>query len=175
MDVTAAVIGGLLGGAAMIAVLYPMRALAPQQMKMDFLKLVGTMVVPAGATAYAAGLAIHAMMSVIFGLIHGGLVASTDVSQVGSAAVVGGAFGLGHAVIVGALMGMMPMMHPRMRPEQPKLVPAFEGIAVSAPSEALLEPPGAFALNYPAATRMGFFAMHVMFGAIVAAVYVAYA
>jgi hypothetical protein len=73
MNAGAAVIGGLVGGGAMVAVLYPAIWMMPRQMKMNFLLIVGTMVAPAGPMVYGAGLMIHAMMSVIFGLIHGGL------------------------------------------------------------------------------------------------------
>lgn len=173
MDVTAAVAGGLIGGAVMMVVLYPARAAMPDQMRLDFLKLIGTMLVPAGAAAYVAGFAVHAMMSGLFGIVHGGLLELVSVASVGEGAAWGAVFGLGHAAIVGAMMAVMPMMHPRMRPEHPKMVPALEGIATSASAidEELLEPPGFFLMNYPAATVMGFVALHVMFGVIVGVVY----
>jgi hypothetical protein len=170
MNVTAAIIGGLIGGAAMLALLYPARSAAPDQMRMDFLKMVGMMLVPAGAAAYVAGFAIHAMMSVVFGIAHGALIQSVNVTATAGLAW-GALFGFAHAVVVGAMMGVMPMMHPRMRPEHPKMVPAFEGIATSANQEDLLEPPGFFLMNYPVATIVGFVALHIMFGVIVGVVY----
>jgi hypothetical protein len=65
---------------------------------------------------------------------------------------------------------MMPMVHPRMRPERPKLVAAFAG-GTPGVQEPLLDPPGFFGLNYPLGTVMGFFMLHMLFGLIVGAVY----
>ncbi len=171
MNAGAAVVGGLIGGAAMVAVLYPMIWMLPRQMKMDFLKIVGTMVVPAGATAYVAGLMIHAMMSAAFGLVHGGILASVGVDSAGAGAATGALVGLVHGAIVGMMLGVMPLMHPRMRPERPKLVPAIAGLRSPHSSEELLDPPGFFGLNYPLPTVMGFFMLHVMFGLIVGLTY----
>lgn len=170
MDVGAAVIGGLIGGAVMIAVLYMMIAMLPEQMKMNLLLLLGTMVVPVGAAAYAAGLMIHGMMSVAFGLVHGGILEAVGVESVGAGIGVGVIFGLAHAVIVGVVLGMMPLMHPRIRPLERKLLPAM-GVFSPAPDEELLDPPGFFGLNYPPLTVVGFFMLHIMYGIIVGAVY----
>jgi hypothetical protein len=170
MNVEAAAVGGLIGGAAMVVVLYLMIWMFPQQMKMYLLLLVGTMFVPAGAAAYAVGLMMHAMMSVVFGLTHGALLAAFDVESVGLGIGLGVLFGLGHAVISGAMLGLMPLVHPRMRPAQPKLVPAMAGLSPG-PNEQLLDPPGFFGLNYPPLTVVGFFMLHIMFGLIVGAVY----
>ena len=49
-------------------------------------------------------------------------------------------------------MGMMPVMHPRIK-------------------DGSLEAPGAFAINYPMATTMGFLMLHVMFGVLVGVFY----
>lgn len=170
MDATAAVVGGLIGGAAMVGMLYPAMWMMPRQMKMDFLLIVGTMAVPAGPGAYGVGLVVHAIMSAVFGLVHGGLLEAAGVTSAGTGAGLGALFGLGHAAIAGMALGMMPMLHPRMLPEQPKLLPAFAGLAPG-PEERLLEPPGYFGLNYPLPTTMGFFALHILFGVIVGLVY----
>lgn len=155
----------------MIAVLYPMIWMMPKQMKMNFLLIVGTMVVPAGASAYVAGLMIHAMMSVAFGLIHGSILAAVDVGSPGAGAAVGALFGFVHAITVGAMLGVMPVMHPRMRPAHPKLVPALASGGSSSSEEELLDPPGFFGLNYPPLTVIGFFMLRIMFGLIVGITY----
>lgn len=173
MNVGVAILGGLIGGTAMVGVLYSAIWMLPRQMKMNFLLIVGTMLVPVGASAYAVGLMLHLMMSTAFGLIHGGLIEAIGVTSAGEGAVYGALFGLGHAVIAGVALGMMPLLHPRMRPEQPKLVPAFG--AGAEPEEELLDPPGFFGMNYPAMTVRGFFMLHVMFGAIVGLLYGAWA
>lgn len=174
MSIGGAVLGGLIGGLAMIAVLYPMIWMLPQQMKMNLLLMIGTMMTPVGPMAYVVGLGIHVMMSVAFGLVHGGLLAAFDVEATGSAIGLGVLFGLGHALVVGMMFGMMPVIHPRMRSARQTLVPATVG-AGSAPEEELLDPPGFFGLNYPPMTVMGFFMLHIMFGIIVGGVYSAFA
>ena len=171
MNVGAAILGGLIGGGAMIAVLYPMIWMMPKQMKMNFLLIVGTMVAPVGATAYLAGLMIHAMMSAAFGLVHGGVLASLGIDSPAAGAAAGALIGLVHATVVGVMLGMMPLMHPRMRPAHSKLIPAFAGSGSVSSEEELLDPPGFFGLNYPPATVMGFFMLHVMFGLIVGLTY----
>lgn len=171
MNAGAAVVGGLIGGGAMVAVLYPMIWMLPRQMKMDFLKIVGTMVVPAGASAYVAGLMIHGMMSAAFGLVHGGVLTGLDIESAGAGAGAGALIGFVHAAIAGTMLGVMPLMHPRMRPVHPKLVPAFAGGGSVSAEEELLDPPGFFGLNYPPLTVMGFFMLHVMFGLIVGVTY----
>ena len=174
MSVEGAVLGGIIGGVAMIAVLYPMIWMLPQQMKMNLLLMIGTMMVPVGPMAYVVGLFIHVMMSIAFGLVHGGLLAAFDADSAGAAIGLGVLFGLGHALVVGMVFGMMPAIHPRMRPSHQTLVPAAVGVG-SAPAEELLNPPGFFGLNYPPMTVMGFFMLHIMFGVIVGGVYAAFA
>ena len=174
MNVGIAVLAGIIGGMAMVALLYPAIWMLPRQMKMDFLLIVGTMFVPVGAAAYASGLLVHLMMSAAFGLVHGGVIEALGVTSAGEGAAYGALFGLAHAVFAGVALGMMPLLHPRMRPEQPKLIAAFAG-AAAAPEQELLDPPGFFGLNYPPLTVMGFFMLHVMFGVIVGALYGAWA
>jgi hypothetical protein len=145
MNAGAAVVGGLIGGGAMVAFLYPMIWMLPRRMKMDFLKIVGTMVVPAGAMAYVAGLMIHGMMSAAFGLAHGGVLTGLDIESAGAGAGAGALIGFAHA--------------------------AFAGGGSISPDEDLLDPPEFFGLNYPPLTVMGFFMLHIMFGLIVGVTY----
>ena len=174
MNVGVAILGGIIGGTAMIAVLYPMLWLKPKEMKMNLLLMLGTMMVPIGAMAYLVGLMMHTMMSVLFGVAHGALLASVDVDSAAAGVGLGVLFGFGHALVTGAMLGVMPLMHPRMRPLQPKLIAAMAGPALVSEEEAL-DPPGFFALNYPPMTVMGFFMLHIMFGVIVGLIYGAYA
>ncbi len=160
----AAIVAGLVGGGAMIVVLYMGIFMMPDQMKMNVLQMLGTMMVPAGAMAYLAGAMIHAMMSIVFGLIHGAIFSAADITS-GEAAW-GLLFGFVHWAIVGMALGMMPMMHPRMRYGGPRLVP----VASDGGGE-LQEPPGFYALSYPPGTAMGFLMLHLLFGVIVGALY----
>lgn len=170
MNVGVSILGGLIGGTAMIGVLYMAIWMMPKQMKMNLLLLLGTMVAPVGAAAYGAGFMAHVMMSVVFGVLHGGLNHAVGVTSAGQGAAYGALFGLGHALAVGVVLGAMPMIHPRMRTSQGRLVPALAGGAALRDEE-LLDPPGFFGLNYPLPTVMGFFMLHVMFGVIVGALY----
>lgn len=170
MNIGVAILAGLVGGAAMITVLYMAIWMMPKQMKMNLLLLLGTMVAPVGAAAYGVGLMAHAMMSVLFGVVHAGLLNAVGVTSAGQGAADGALFGLGHALIVGVVLGMMPMIHPRLRSTHRQLVPAVAGEA-AIESEELLDPPGFWAMNYPLMTVMGFFMLHVLFGVIVGTLY----
>jgi len=158
MDVGTAVIGGLVGGGAMILLIYMGMAVMPSQMKMNLLLILGTMFVPVGAAAYAVGLVLHAMMSVVFGIAHGAILDAAEVGSAGEGAVAGLAIGLTHAAIVGMALGMMPLMHPRMATN-------------TAAGPNFVTAPGFFALNYPLATVAGFFMLHAIFGIVVGAAY----
>jgi hypothetical protein len=140
----------------------------PGQMKMNLLKMLGTMMVPAGVMAYVAGAMIHAMMSIVFGLIHGAIFTAADITS--AEAAWGLLFGFVHWAIVGMALGMVPMMHPRMRYDGPRLVPVADN-----PDSELQEPPGFYALNYPPGTAMGFLMLHLLFGVIVGVLYAALA
>jgi len=158
MDVGNAVVGGLVGGGLMIALLYMGILMMPAQMKMNLLLLIGTMVVPVGAAAYVVGLMGHAMMSVAFGIVHGAILEALDVTSSGEGLWVGALLGLGHAMVVGVALGMMPMVHPRLR-------------TASRQGEDLLEAPGFFGMSYPLPTVIGLFMLHALFGLIVGVIY----
>ena len=93
---------------------------------------------------------MHATMSVAFALAHVGLYQAFDLDT--NLAAWGLAFGAAHWVITGMALGMMPMMHPRIR-------------------NGTLQAPGAFAMGYPIGTAMGFLMLHLMFGVLVGVFY----
>ncbi len=149
-----AILAGLSGGAVMAVILYMGIAMMPQQMKMNLFMMLGSMVLPVGVGAFLMGAMLHAGMSVVFGLIHGGVFAALDIDSAWAAW--GLLFGLAHWAVVGMVLGMMPMMHPRMRSGE-------------------IDEPGFYALRYPPMTAMGFLMLHLVFGAIVGALYGAWA
>ncbi len=149
-----AILAGLIGGAVMAVILYMGIIMLPQQMKMNLFMMLGTMMLPAGVAAFAMGAMIHAGMSIVFGLIHGAVFAALDIDS--AQAAWGLLFGLGHWAVVGMALGMLPLMHPRIRSGE-------------------IDAPGFYALSYPPMTAMGFLMLHLVFGVIVGALYGAWA
>ena len=141
---------GLIGGAVMVAVLYMGIAMMPNQMRMNLLLMLGTMMLPAGVMAYVAGAMIHAGMSVAFGLIHAGVIAGADIES--ATAVWGLLFGLVHWAIVGMALGMMPLMHRGIQRQE-------------------IEAPGFYAISLGPVTAMGFLMLHLLFGLLVGVIY----
>ncbi len=149
-----AILAGLVGGAVMAVILYMGFIMMPQQMKMNLFMMLGSMMLPVGAAAFLMGAMVHAGMSVVFGLIHGAVFAAADIDS--AEAAWGLLFGVAHWAVVGMALGMMPLMHPRMRSGE-------------------IDEPGFYALRYPPMTAMGFLMLHLVFGAIVGALYGAWA
>ena len=158
-----AILAGLVGGAVMAIMLYMGILMLPQQVKMNLFMMLGSMMLPVGAAAFVMGAMVHAGLSVVFGLIHGAVFAVADIDS--AEAAWGLLFGLVHWAAVGIVFGIMPMMHPRIRYDGPRLIPQASG------SQELLDPPGFFALSYPPMTAMGSLVLHLVFGVIVGALY----
>ena len=148
----------------MSVLLYMGIAMMPRHMKMNLFLMLGTMIVGNkplasghGAStvvnkpmAYMTGGMIHGVMSIVFGLVH---VAIYSALGLESALVAWGLlFGLVHWLVSGIGLSMAPAMHPLMKRGQ-------------------MDSPGAFALNYPPMTAMGFFILHMVFGVVVGALY----
>ncbi len=158
-----AILAGLVGGAVMAIMLYMGILMLPQQVKMNLFMMMGSMMLPVGAAAFVMGAMVHAGLSVVFGLIHGAVFAVADIES--AEAAWGLLFGLVHWAAVGIAFGMLPMMHPRMRYEGPRLIPQASG------SQELLDPPGFYALSYPPINAIGSLVLHLVFGVIVGALY----
>lgn len=150
MHIVAGVFAGVVGTAAFSMVM----ALAPRMgmPKMAIWEMLGSMFNPQGNIAL--GWAAHFMMGVIFAIVYTALWSA----GVGSASVsVGALFGLVHWLIVGIMMGAMPMMH--------------AGIQVGA-----VEAPGVYMIKNDG--LMGFVGGtigHIVFGIVVALAYSAVA
>ena len=148
-----AIAAGLVGGGVMVVLLYVGIAMMPRQMRMNLLLMLGSMTGRTDAYAYVIGLMMHAMLSAIFGLIHGAIFAAGDIED--GVLLWGALFGAAHARMTGTMLAMMPVMHPLMR-------------------DGRMEAPGLFALRLGGPTAMGFFMLHVVFGVVVAGPYAAY-
>ena len=153
-DGGAAIGAGLIGGAVMGLLLYMGIAMMPRQMRMNLFLMLGTMMFRDRTAAYVAGAMMHAVMSIAFGLIHVAVFTAFDMET--SLAAWGILFGFAHWMVAGMGLGMVPMMHPLIKKGQ-------------------MDAPGAFALNYPPMTAMGFFMLHILFGILVGALYSAIA
>ena len=149
-----AILAGLIGGGVMAAILYMAIFMLPDQMKMNLFMMLGSMMLPVGAAAFVMGAMMHAGMSVVMGLIHGAVFAAADIDSAEWAW--GLLFGLVHWVAVGMALGMLPLMHPRIRSGE-------------------VDAPGFYALNFPPMTAMGFLMLHLVFGVLVGVLYGAWA
>ncbi len=148
-----AILAGLIGGVVMAVILYMGIIMLPRQMKMNLFMMLGSMMLPVGAAAFVMGAMIHIGMSLVFGLIHGAVFAVADIDS--AEAAWGLLFGVVHWAIVGMALGMLPLMHPRIRSGE-------------------IDAPGFYALGYPPMTAMGFLMLHLVFGVIVGALYGAF-
>ncbi len=152
-DTGAAVLAGLIAGLIMLVPIYLGLVMMPRQMKMDLLKLLGTMVMPINGGTYPVGLMIHLAMSIVFAVIHVLVFDLFDITS--SYAVWGILFGFAHALISGTGIGMLEIVH--------------RGI-----KDGTVQAPGFMTLNYPAPTTSGFVIVHVLFGVLVGAFYGAF-
>ncbi len=135
---------GIAGGAVMSVLLAMARAMGmPARLEM----MMGTMFMEPGTAAYIVGLVMHLMISGLIALIYAwGFENVTHRAGAG----MGMAFSIIHIIIGGIFMAMMPMMHPRIPP---------------------MDAPGAFMSNLGAVGVIAFIVLHLIYGAIVGAIY----
>lgn len=160
-----AILAGLAGGAAMAVLLYMGIIMLPRQMKMNLFMMLGSMVLPVGTGAFLMGAMVHAGMSAAFGLVHAAAFSILDVDA--NQAAWGLLFGGVHWAAAGMALGMLPLLHPRLRRGGDRLA----SHAVEPDQAGLLDAPGFYALNYPVMTAAGFLMLHLLFGFVVGALY----
>lgn len=147
MNILGAVIAGVVASLVFSMVL----AVAPKMgmPKMDIVSLLGSMF---GKPNQALGWMMHLMMGIVFALIYAFLWSN----GIGAAIWTGGlVFGAVHWLIVGMVMGMIPMMHV-----------GIKSGAVQAPGLWMTNNGGLMAF-------MGGLVGHIIFGIVVALVYAA--
>jgi hypothetical protein len=118
--------------------------------RMDIPMMLGTMVTGSIDRARVLGVAAHLAAGQVFALFY-----ALAFWQLGrSGPVVGGIFGLIHGLAaLTVIIPLLPGIHPRMASER------------SGPEiDAVLEPPGLFALNFGASTFLVTLVAHVLFG-----------
>lgn len=148
--------GALVGGFAGTLVLTSMlRAASELKLtRMDIPFLLGTAFSADRIRAKAIGYGLHFVAGLLFALAYYAIFRAIDESGWW----LGALFGLLHGVFAGSALVniLLPLVHPRMG----------TGFT-SAPSVALLEPPGFMMLNYGLRTPLVALAAHVAYGAIV--------
>lgn len=146
MNAGRAFVAGLVGGAVMSVLMWMARTMMGMPANLEM--MLGTMVTDPGTTAWLVGFVMHLMISGAIALIYAW--AFEHVTH-RAGWVVGVGFGVVHAIIAGVVMGMMPMMHPRM------------------PNPVM--PPGAFMSQLGAMGVLAEFMLHMIYGAVVGAMY----
>ncbi|MGH7664008.1 MAG: DUF6789 family protein [Gemmatimonadaceae bacterium] len=146
MRIGKAIIAGVVGGVAMTILAWLVRQAG---LPMNAEMMLGSMVSSSpGATTWLIGFIMHLMISALIALAYAwGFERVTH----RAGAVVGLGFAVIHVIIAGVVMAMIPVMHP-MIPEQ---MPA----------------PGAFMANMGATFVALFVIEHLLYGAIVGAMY----
>ena len=146
MNVVGAIVAGLVGTViiSMVMMMGPKMGMP----KMAIWEMLGSMFSPDGNVAL--GWVMHLMMGIIFGIVYADLWAV----GIGSATATSGAlFGLVHWLMVGVMMGAIPMLHA-----------GIKAGSVSTPGVFMLNSGGMMAF-------MGGLIGHVIFGVVVALVY----
>jgi hypothetical protein len=145
MKVGRAVAAGLVGGVSMTILAWVVRQIG---IDMNPEMMFGTMVSPAGMAAWLAGFAMHVILSVLIALLY-----AWGFEHVvhRSGLVAGLGFSLIHLVVAGAVMAMLPAIHPAI----PEKMPA----------------PGAFMANMGGTFVALFVLEHLLYGGIVGAMY----
>ncbi len=145
MNTGKAFLAGVAGGAAMTVLGAVVRALG---MPVNLEMMLGTMFLAPGATAWIAGLIMHLAISGMIALLYAlGFERLSHRAGTGTGAL----FSLVHIVIGGCAMLALPAMHPMIPQEMPA--------------------PGAFMSGMGLAGVAFFVVEHVMYGAIVGALY----
>lgn len=148
-----AIWAGLVGGVALLAVIYMGKASG--MTSMDLLKMLGSMMAPtaSGTVQYVLGGMAHLAMSAVFGIVHAVVLIGVDPATVGAAVGWDALFGAVHGMMV---IVMLPIMVSAMHP----LVRAGEMAA-----------PGTAMTGYGTLTPVGALVGHVAFGLVTGGIY----
>lgn len=149
-NIVAAIVAGLVATGVITAIMYMGRAMMPEQMPMNILHMIGSMMSRSSGPAYMMGFMMHFCMGGVFAIIH--TVLYQVIGLDGQLLLWGILFGAVHWVVASMGMGMMGSMHPRIRDGE-------------------LAAPGPFLRNYPMMSVVGFLMLHLIFGLVVGGVY----
>ncbi|WP_412063490.1 hypothetical protein [Rubrivirga sp. IMCC45206] len=147
MKTGSAFLAGVVGGAIMSAIMFMARTVMGMEVKLEL--LLGTMIgLEPGTTAWIVGFVLHLVISGLIALAYAW--AFENVLHRANAGA-GMLVALVHIVVAGVFMGLMPMVHPLV----PEMMPG----------------PGFFMLNLGAMGLVAFVLLHLIYGAIVGAMY----
>lgn len=170
-DLLNAILAGLAGTAAITVLGYMMIWMTGKGM--DFATMLGTMLLPKGPPAFSIGMGWHFVNGVIFFIIYAALFDWFGITGDGSVVLWAAIFSLVHSLVVGMMMGMMGMMHPRIETGHasgPEIGMRERTAGGSRPET--VPDPGFFGLNQGPMMPLMLFVMHAIFAVTAAAVYV---
>lgn len=143
-----ALLAGVIGGAAMVVARMLLRAVG-MPLRMDVLRIWGTLLGAHGPPGRMVGAVIHLVVSAVVGLVYGW---GFDLFEANTNLWVWGVLGGStHWVIAGIMMSVLPVAHPEI-PDQ-------------------REAPGPFVTNFGSQDVVGFLIGHVAYGVTVAIAY----
>lgn len=155
MDILGLGVGALLGTFVMTALMETAQAARITRISIPF--MLGAMVSQRRTAIRVAGFAMHLVNGLIFALGYALLFEALDRSDWWIGAIAGALHGVLALVI---LLPVLPEVHPRMAAEDQGPDPT-----------PMLQPPGFLALNYGTRTPLVTIVAHVVYGAIIAALY----
>ncbi|MGE0129052.1 MAG: DUF6789 family protein [Blastocatellales bacterium] len=144
---------GALGGLVMTILMALGRMMGMTEMNLE-MALGSMMTQNISSATWVMGFIMHLVISGLIALIYA---AGFEYVTHRSNWLLGAGFGAIHTIIAGIVMGMMGGIHPLMAPP-----PAPEGYLMA---------PGFFASNFGPMTVMAFIVLHLIYGAIVGAMY----
>lgn len=150
---TQAVLAGVVGVALMTMAMLAGRVMG---LSTDMVRAIGLLFVPEDDTrlVYLAGAAAHLIMGALFGVAYALLLTIVGAAEVlGAAAAWGALFGALHGVAVGAGLGVLPAIHPRMGAGE------------------VLSEPGFFGSKVGVGMPVFLIILHVIYGVVAAVVY----
>lgn len=147
-----AILAGFLATALMTISMYSGKIMG---LSMDMPRAIGLTFVEEDSSAlYVVGLLVHFVVGCLFAIVYALIFWAVGATRsIGMLAAWGVLLGALHGLGVGAVMGLMPQVHPRTGP----------GMAI--------EPPGYFGRNYGMAMPLGMMTMHLIFGGVLGVVY----
>jgi hypothetical protein len=144
----------MVGGAVMTVLMFMGRMMGMTAMDLE-MALGSMMTQSISSMSWIIGFVIHLMISGLIALVYA---YGFEYITHKAGWLTGAGFGVVHVIIAGIFMGMIGMMHPLMVASQ------------SVPDGKLLAP-GFFAANFGMMTVVAFIMLHLIYGAIVGALY----